>query len=110
MTTVQRDPSQDPGQRDRDEADRTDAGNRQPGGPDTQRDDGPVGAPGVNDDSEGRGEDEGKGQNQDQDQDPLAGEEQRTDAQGRNPGEPGFGEDDARPDDATPGAPTTNDR
>lgn len=92
--------SQDPGQRGAEPAGRTGAGNRQPEFPDTQRNDGPVGAPGPNDDSEGRGEDEGKGH------DRLAGDGQPTDAHGRNPGEPGFGEDDARPDGATPGAET----
>lgn len=95
MATERRDlSSHDPGQPSDAPAGRTDAGNPQPEFPDTQRNDGPVGAPGPNDDSEGRGEDEGKGH------DPLAGDGQRTDAHGRNPGEPGFGEDDARPDDA----------
>ena len=59
--------------------------------PDTRRNDGPVGAPGPNDDPEGRGEDEGKGQEE-------KSPEERRDANGRNPGEPGYGTSDERPD------------
>jgi hypothetical protein len=54
--------------------------------PDTHRNDGPVGAPGPNDDPEGRGEDEGKGRDRDA--------EKHRDAAGRNPGEPGYGTED----------------
>jgi hypothetical protein len=57
--------------------------------PDTRRDDGPVGAPGPNDDPEGRGEDETATQG-----DP----EQRRGAVGRNPGEPGYDTPDGADD------------
>jgi hypothetical protein len=59
--------------------------------PDTHRNDGPVGAPGPNDDPEGRGEDEGKGQEE-------KSPEELRDANGRNPGEPGYGTADGRAD------------
>ena len=83
---MQRTPTDDPGRRD----DTPGNAGQQPGNdqPDTKRHDGPVGAPGPNDDDEGRGEDEGKGQDQRHES------SDRTDSNGRNPGEPGYGDND----------------